>query len=105
VIAYKIAAHAADLARGRKGARDRDDALSRARFEFRWNDQFALSLDPETARAMHDETLPAEYFKSAEFCSMCGPKFCSMHITRTIGEGLGRLAGETTRSGAGIAAD
>ncbi len=84
VIAYKIAAHAADLARGRKGARDRDDALSRARFEFRWNDQFALSLDPETARKMHDETLPAEYFKGAEFCSMCGPKFCPMKSSAQV---------------------
>jgi len=89
VIAYKIAAHAADIARGRKGARDRDDALSRARFAFDWNEQFRLSLDPDRARAYHDETLPAEYFKSAEFCSMCGPKFCSMHITRTIQDGLG----------------
>ncbi len=88
VIAYKIAAHAADIARGRRGARDRDDALSRARFAFDWNEQFRLSLDPERARAYHDETLPAEYFKSAEFCSMCGPKFCSMHITRTIQEQL-----------------
>ncbi len=87
VIAYKIAAHAADIARGRKGARDRDDALSRARFTFDWNEQFRLALDPDRARAYHDETLPAEYFKSAEFCSMCGPKFCSMHITRTIQEG------------------
>ena len=78
VIAYKIAAHAADVARQRPGARDRDDELSRARFNFDWERQFELSLDPETARAMHDETLPAEYFKSAEFCSMCGPKFCSM---------------------------
>jgi len=78
VIAYKIAAHAADVARRRPGARDRDDELSRARFNFDWDRQFQLSLDPETARAMHDETLPAEYFKSAEFCSMCGPKFCSM---------------------------
>jgi phosphomethylpyrimidine synthase len=78
VIAYKIAAHAADVARGRPGARDRDDELSRARFNFDWEKQFQLSLDPETARAMHDESLPAEYFKSAEFCSMCGPKFCSM---------------------------
>jgi phosphomethylpyrimidine synthase len=78
VIAYKIAAHAADVARGRPGARDRDDELSRARFAFDWEKQFSLSLDPDTARAMHDETLPAEYFKSAEFCSMCGPKFCSM---------------------------
>ncbi len=88
VIAYKIAAHAADLARGRKGARDRDDALSRARFEFRWNDQFALSLDPETARRMHDETLPAEYFKSAEFCSMCGPKFCPMRSPAQVDDAL-----------------
>jgi len=88
VIAYKIAAHAADIARGRKGARDRDDALSRARFAFDWNEQFRLSLDPDRARAYHDETLPSEYFKSAEFCSMCGPKFCSMHITRTIQDSL-----------------
>jgi len=78
VIAYKIAAHAADVARKRPGARDRDDALSRARLAFDGEKQFELSLDPETARKMHDETLPAEYFKSAEFCSMCGPKFCSM---------------------------
>jgi phosphomethylpyrimidine synthase len=92
VVAYKIAAHAADVARGRKGARDRDDALSRARFAFDWNEQFRLALDPERARAYHDETLPAEYFKSAEFCSMCGPKFCSMHISRTIQE---RLDGST----------
>ncbi len=84
VIAYKIAAHAADIARGRKGARDRDDALSKARFEFDWNRQFDLSLDPETARRMHDETLPQEVFKSAKFCSMCGPKFCSMKITQDV---------------------
>lgn len=84
VIAYKIAAHAADIARGRKGARDRDDELSKARFEFDWNRQFELSLDPETARSMHDETLPQEVFKSAKFCSMCGPKFCSMRITEDI---------------------
>ncbi len=84
VIAYKIAAHAADIARGRKGARDRDDALSKARFEFDWNKQFELSLDPDTARSMHDETLPQEVFKSAKFCSMCGPKFCSMRITQDI---------------------
>jgi phosphomethylpyrimidine synthase len=84
VVAYKIAAHAADLARRRPGTRDRDDALSRARFAFDWNEQFRLSLDPERARALHDESLPAEYFKSAEFCAMCGPKFCSMHITRDI---------------------
>ncbi len=82
VIAYKIAAHASDVARGRKGARDRDDALSRARFHFDWEEQFRLSLDPETARNMHDETLPHEAFKQAEFCSMCGPKFCSMKISK-----------------------
>jgi len=80
LIAYKIAAHAADIARHRPGARDRDDALSRARYNFDWNQQFALSLDPETARSMHDETLPEEGFKDAHFCSMCGPKFCSMNI-------------------------
>src|SRR5438105_11674093 len=84
VIAYKIAAHAADIARGRKGSRDRDDALSRARFAFDWSRQFELSLDPDTARAMHDETLLQEVFKSAKFCSMCGPKFCSMRITQDI---------------------
>jgi phosphomethylpyrimidine synthase len=84
VIAYKIAAHAADLARHRRGARDRDDALSRARFGFDWNEQFRLSLDPETARRMHDETLPQDTFKSAHFCSMCGPKYCSMKITEEI---------------------
>src|SRR5436190_907421 len=84
VIAYKIAAHAADIARGRKGSRDRDDALSKARFEFDWNRQFELSLDPETAKRMHDETLPQEVFKSAKFCSMCGPKFCSMKITQDV---------------------
>ncbi len=84
VIAYKIAAHAGDIARGRKNVRLRDDALSKARFEFDWNRQFELSLDPETARAMHDETLPQEVFKSAKFCSMCGPKFCSMRITQDI---------------------
>jgi phosphomethylpyrimidine synthase len=78
------AAHAADIARGRAGARDRDDALSRARYRFDWNEQFRLSLDPARARELHDESLPAEYFKSAEFCAMCGPKFCSMHITREI---------------------
>src|SRR5215472_12688449 len=84
VIAYKIAAHAGDIARGRKDSRKRDDELSKARFEFDWNKQFDLSLDPETARAMHDETLPDEVFKSAKFCSMCGPKFCSMRITQDI---------------------
>jgi phosphomethylpyrimidine synthase len=84
VIAYKIAAHAADIARQRPGARDRDDALSRARFEFDWNEQFRLSLDPETAQRFHDETLPQDTFKSAHFCSMCGPKYCSMKITEDI---------------------
>mgnify|MGYP001161874568 CR=1 FL=1 len=86
VIAYKIAAHAADLAKNHPGARDWDDALSRARFEFRWEDQFDLSLDPETARSFHDETLPAEGAKVAHFCSMCGPHFCSMKITQEVRE-------------------
>ena len=84
VIAYKIAAHAADLAKGHTRAREWDDALSRARFEFRWNDQFNLSLDPVTARAYHDETLPADGAKLAHFCSMCGPKFCSMELTQQV---------------------
>jgi thiamine biosynthesis protein ThiC len=84
VIAYKIAAHAADLAKGHPRARIRDDALSKARFEFRWRDQFHLSLDPERAMAYHDETLPAEGAKTAHFCSMCGPQFCSMRITQDI---------------------
>ncbi|GAB1381269.1 phosphomethylpyrimidine synthase ThiC [Pararhodobacter aggregans] len=84
VITYKIAAHAADLAKGLPGAQARDDALSRARFEFRWEDQFNLSLDPETACAFHDETLPKEAHKTAHFCSMCGPKFCSMRISHDI---------------------
>lgn len=84
VIAYKIAAHAADLAKGHIGAQQRDDALSKARFEFRWRDQFHLSLDPERALSYHDETLPAEGAKTAHFCSMCGPKFCSMRITQDI---------------------
>jgi phosphomethylpyrimidine synthase len=86
VIAYKIAAHAADIARHRPGARDRDDALSYARFLFDWNKQFELSLDPETARRMHDETLPDGFYKDAKFCSMCGPKFCSMNTTQ-VAEG------------------
>ncbi|MEJ7813412.1 MAG: phosphomethylpyrimidine synthase ThiC [Gemmatimonadaceae bacterium] len=92
VIAYKIAAHAADIARGRAGARDRDDALSRARYAFDWNEQFRLSLDPERAREYHDESLPAEYFKSAEFCAMCGPKFCSMHHSRKLDEAIAEMA-------------
>jgi len=90
VIAYKIAAHAADIARHRPGARDRDDALSYARFLFDWNKQFELSLDPETARKMHDETLPDESYKEAKFCSMCGPKFCSMNTTQ-IADGYNGL--------------
>ncbi|UGT70408.1 phosphomethylpyrimidine synthase ThiC [Nocardia gipuzkoensis] len=86
VITYKIAAHAADLAKGHPHAQQRDDALSKARFEFRWRDQFALSLDPDTAREYHDETLPAEPAKTAHFCSMCGPKFCSMRISADVRE-------------------
>ncbi|PIQ82566.1 MAG: thiamine biosynthesis protein ThiC [Candidatus Omnitrophica bacterium CG11_big_fil_rev_8_21_14_0_20_64_10] len=85
IIAYKIAAHAADVARHRPGARDRDDALSRARFGFDWKRQFALSLDPERAQAYHDEALPQAGYKEAAFCSMCGPKFCSMHVSQVIG--------------------
>ncbi|MHA3083375.1 phosphomethylpyrimidine synthase ThiC [Acinetobacter sp. ANC 5383] len=84
IITYKIAAHAADLAKGHPGTQVRDNALSKARFEFRWDDQFNLSLDPDTARSMHDETLPKEAHKSAHFCSMCGPKFCSMKITQNV---------------------
>ena len=86
VITYKLAAHAADLAKGHPGAQHRDDAVSRARFDFRWRDQFNLSLDPETALKYHDETLPAEGAKTAHFCSMCGPKFCSMKITQEVRE-------------------
>lgn len=86
VITYKIAAHSADLAKGHPRAQERDDALSKARFEFRWHDQFALSLDPDTAREYHDETLPAEPAKTAHFCSMCGPKFCSMRISADVRE-------------------
>ncbi|MFL2770409.1 MAG: phosphomethylpyrimidine synthase ThiC [Rhodospirillaceae bacterium] len=96
VITYKIAAHAADLAKGHPGAQDRDDALSRARFEFRWEDQFNLSLDPETARLFHDQTLPKEAHKVAHFCSMCGPKFCSMKISQDIRD-------ETAKGGFGDA--
>ena len=86
IIAYKIAAHAADVAKGHPGSRARDDALSKARFEFRWMDQFNLSLDPDTARDFHDETLPKDSSKVAHFCSMCGPKFCSMKITQEVRE-------------------
>ena len=104
VITYKIAAHAADLAKGHPAARIRDDALSRARFEFRWEDQFNLSLDPETARAFHDETLPKEAHKLAHFCSMCGPKFCSMRISHDIraearSEGMAEMARKYRQGG------
>jgi len=106
VIAYKIAAHAADLAKGHPRARAWDDALSKARFEFRWEDQFNLSLDPVTARAYHDETLPAEGAKVAHFCSMCGPKFCSMKITEDIrryaAEGMAEKSAEFRERGAEI---
>jgi phosphomethylpyrimidine synthase len=86
VVTYKLAAHAADLAKGHPAAQVRDDALSKARFEFRWRDQFNLSLDPDTAEQYHDQTLPAEGAKSAHFCSMCGPKFCSMKISQEVRE-------------------
>ena len=104
VITYKIAAHAADLAKGHPAAQTRDDALSRARFEFRWEDQFNLSLDPETARAFHDETLPKEAHKVAHFCSMCGPKFCSMRISHDIRaeaqkEGMAAMAEKFRKGG------
>jgi phosphomethylpyrimidine synthase len=117
VIAYKIAAHAADLAKGHPGAQAWDDALSKARFEFRWQDQFDLSLDPSTAREFHDETLPAEGAKTAHFCSMCGPHFCSMKITEEVrryaaergiaeeaalAEGMTEKAEEFVRSGGGV---
>jgi phosphomethylpyrimidine synthase len=104
VIAYKIAAHAADIAKGHPGARAWDDALSKARFEFRWEDQFNLSLDPETAREFHDETLPAEGAKLAHFCSMCGPKFCSMKITQEVRDYAARqgVAAETVALAQGL---
>jgi phosphomethylpyrimidine synthase len=86
VVTYKLAAHAADLAKGHPAAKVRDDALSKARFEFRWRDQFTLSLDPDTAEQYHDQTLPAEGAKTAHFCSMCGPKFCSMKISAEVRE-------------------
>jgi phosphomethylpyrimidine synthase len=98
VITYRIAAHAADLAKGHPSAKLRDDAVSRARFEFRWEDQFNLSLDPDTARGFHDETLPKEAHKVAHFCSMCGPKFCSMKITQDLREEAERLAGLEQKS-------
>jgi phosphomethylpyrimidine synthase len=91
VITYRIAAHAADLAKGHPAAQLRDDALSQARFDFRWEDQFNLSLDPDTARSFHDETLPKEAHKVAHFCSMCGPKFCSMKITQDVRDYASKL--------------
>jgi phosphomethylpyrimidine synthase len=109
VITYKIAAHAADLAKGHPAARQRDDALSRARFEFRWRDQFNLSLDPETAEQFHDQTLPADGAKLAHFCSMCGPKFCSMQITQEIRDyarsGMAEKSKEFIEQGAEIYTD
>ncbi|PZQ17074.1 MAG: phosphomethylpyrimidine synthase ThiC [Ancylobacter novellus] len=98
VITYRIAAHAADLAKGHPAAKVRDDALSRARFDFRWEDQFNLSLDPDTARAFHDETLPKDAHKVAHFCSMCGPKFCSMQITRELREEARAMGDNETKS-------
>jgi len=106
VIAYKLAAHAADLAKGHPGAQDRDNALSRARFEFRWKDQFALALDPEKAQTFHDETLPAEGAKLAHFCSMCGPHFCSMKISHEVraaaNNGMAEKAAEFVQAGGEI---
>jgi phosphomethylpyrimidine synthase len=99
VITYKLAAHAADVAKGHPRAREWDDALSKARFEFRWKDQFALALDPQTAESFHDETLPAEGAKTAHFCSMCGPKFCSMKISQDVRD---RFSGEMTPADAAI---
>jgi len=103
VMTYKLAAHAADLAKGHPAARAWDDAISRARFEFRWEDQFNLGIDPETAREYHDETLPKEAMKTAHFCSMCGPKFCSMKISQDIREAArGQNAGPQTELDAGL---
>jgi len=103
VVTYKLAAHAADLAKGHPAAQVRDDALSKARFEFRWRDQFNLSLDPDTAEAFHDQTLPAEGAKSAHFCSMCGPKFCSMKITQEVRDFAAKQnAGPETFLAAGV---
>jgi phosphomethylpyrimidine synthase len=102
VIAYKIAAHAADLAKGHPGAQERDNALSKARFEFRWEDQFNLSLDPTTAKDFHDETLPQDGAKLAHFCSMCGPQFCSMRITEEVKEAMDQKSVEFVKAGAEI---
>src|SRR5438093_562439 len=102
VIAYKIAAHAADLAKGHPGAQERDNALSKARFEFRWEDQFNLSLDPTTAKDFHDETLPQDGAKLAHFCSMCGPQFCSMKITEEVKQAMDDKSSEFLKAGAEI---
>jgi thiamine biosynthesis protein ThiC len=102
VTTYKIAAHAADLAKGHPGAQHRDNALSKARFEFRWEDQFNLSLDPDTAREFHDETLPASGAKVAHFCSMCGPNFCSMKITQEVRQGMEQKSKEFAEKGSEI---
>jgi phosphomethylpyrimidine synthase len=99
IMAYRIAAHAADIAKGHPAAQWRDYLLSRARFAFRWKDQFHLALDPETAQAYHDETLPAEGAKIAQFCSMCGPKFCSMAISHQIQAGASQLSPEAIEAG------
>ncbi|ATG54676.1 phosphomethylpyrimidine synthase ThiC [Brachybacterium ginsengisoli] len=104
VITYKIAAHAADVAKGHPAARSRDDALSKARFEFRWRDQFGLSLDPQLAEEYHDQTLPAEPAKTAHFCSMCGPKFCSMRLSQDIRDTYGNAADQSEIARAGMAA-
>jgi phosphomethylpyrimidine synthase len=98
VITYRIAAHAADLAKGHPSARLHDDAISRARFEFRWEDQFNLALDPDTARAFHDETMPKDAHKTAHFCSMCGPKFCSMKISHDLRDEVARMEGMSSKS-------
>ena len=106
MIAYKIAAHAADVAKGHPRAQAWDDALSKARFEFRWEDQFNLSLDPVTARAYHDQTLPAEGAKVAHFCSMCGPKFCSKELTQQLRaeaeKGMEQKSAEFRRGGSAL---
>ncbi len=101
VVTYKLAAHTADLAKGHPAAKVRYDALSRARFEFRWRDQFNLSLDPDTAEQYHDQTLPAEGAKTAHFCSMCGPKFCSMKITQEVRDFAARQHNNPPRDGEG----
>jgi phosphomethylpyrimidine synthase len=102
VITYKIAAHASDLGKGHPAAQLRDDALSRARFDFRWEDQFHLGLDPDTAKSFHDETLPKEAHKVAHFCSMCGPKFCSMKITQDVRDYAATLNDPDRRAVAGV---